>query len=1093
MRHPAFRFADWEVDPSTNSLSRDGERRQMEPRAMDVLVTLCRQPNTIISSEELLEKCWGTTLHGDNPIHKTIAQLRNLLGDNTKSPLYIETIRKRGYRTIGEVLSLDAPKLDEDWRGKSPFRGLQSFSENDATVFFGRSEATTQLLHTVAAQAGAGRMTLVLGPSGSGKTSLVRAGLIPALLKRGHSGLRGVSATSFDLAELGDHPLQTALGGVLLDWQVGDADVFAGESSVSLGERLLPDFDGVLDALRAALGTQPAHEGARFVLFIDRLETLFTAPQVTPTQRQRFLAVLAGLARSRYVIVVAACRNDFYPHVANDTVLMASKPHGGHFDVAPPSQAEIAQIIRLPAQTAGLRFGFDGQSRGRLDDVLCASAATPDSLPLLQHILQELYRLRTPEGELSFDAFDRLGGVEGAIGRRAEEVVGALTEVQGASLPRLLSMLVTLSDRDDAVTSRRVPWSALRTPAEQELVTALVEARLFVSDLVGNAPGFGVAHEAVLRHWPRVTAWIDQHRNALRVRGRLQSQASRWVNEGRSSDLLLPAGKQLDEAAQLLGDQGLSLSTDEIAIIKASSRKARRRARLRVGTLCAIVGLSLLVAGFGLFALRANKVAQARRAEAEGLMGYMLGDFAEKLRPLGRLDLLDSVSGKALEYLSGSDSEDLTVTALTQRAKALQVLAEVRIARGQPDAALEALGAAQTLLLRQQATGQNQWEVVKNLGANAFWQGQIYLNQSNWDKAQQAFDQYRQYSDRLYQIDPANVDGWIEQSYAHTNLGQLALKRGDPKAAADQLAASIALKEKARQKKPQDRTLAADLANSLSWLGTTKEAQGHLTEAMGLYERELAIVEQLHKAAPDAALWSYKTGISLQRRARLRMYLGQDSAALADLEQAETLMRVAVGREPNHRAWQGGLSTVRLDRAHIMLHGPHDVAKALALLLALRSETKALTELDPKSADWVRLAELTNQTIGIAFTRLGRFADARDLLDKSTQRLEGLYAANRADKRVATDLAQGLLLQADLLEPTGKRDAVLANCGKAAELIPAATQSHDPRVLNWWTRSQLCLGNRATAKAAMAQLSRMGYQEASYLDYIHNHNLKENE
>jgi tetratricopeptide (TPR) repeat protein len=308
------------------------------------------------------------------------------------------------------------------------------------------------------------------------------------------------------------------------------------------------------------------------------------------------------------------------------------------------------------------------------------------------------------------------------------------------------------------------------------------------------------------------------------------------------------------------------------------------------------------------------------------------------------------------------------------------------------------------------------------------------------------------------------------------------------------LAESIALKEKALIKKPQDRTLAADLSNSLSWLGTTEEALGRLDDAMKLYARELVIVEQLHKAAPDAALWSYKMAISLHRRSKLRMALGQDSAALADLEQAEALMRAAVAREPNHRAWQAALSTLRLDRAHIMLHDPHDAARALTLLLALRQDTKSLAELDPKAADWVRLSELTNQTIGMALVRLGRFADARDILDKSIQRLQGLYAANPADKRVPTDLAQGLLIQADLLAHAGKPDDALANCGKAAELIPEATRrSGDPRVLNLWTRSQLCLGNRAAAKAAMAQLAHMGYQEASYVEYIHNHNLKENE
>jgi DNA-binding winged helix-turn-helix (wHTH) protein/tetratricopeptide (TPR) repeat protein len=1090
MEYAAFRFADWEVDPTTNSLFREGERRQMEPRAMDVLVALCRRANTIVSSEELLEQCWGTNQQGDNPVHKTIAQLRSLLGDNIKSPVYIETIRKRGYRTIGAVV-LDHPKLAESAREGSPFRGLQSFGEEDSPVFFGRSAAIAQLLDTVSAQSGAGRMTLVLGPSGSGKTSLVRAGLLPALLQGRHKTMRALSATAFDLAELGEHPLLTALGGVLLDWQIGDTCVFTGESSVSLGERLAQDFDWVLAELQAAIGEQP-QDGNCVALFIDRFETLYASPHIAQAERQAFLGVLDALARSRCVVVVLACRNDFYPHIASDAVLMASKPHGGHFDVAPPSQAEMAQIIRLPAQAAGLRFGIDPQSNARLDDVLCAcAAAARDALPLLQHMLHELYRLRTADGELSFEAFQRLGGMEGAIGKRAEEVVGALNEAQRASLPRLLSMLVALSDRDDAVTSRRVPWSALRSQSERELVTALVDARLFVTELVGDQPGFGVAHEALLRHWPRVTEWINEHRNALRVRARLQAQASRWSSEGRSNDLLLPMGKQLDEAVQLLGAETLSLSADEIALIKASQRRATWRGRLRIGTLSAIVALSLLVAGLGLAAMSAKKAAQQRRAEAEGLMGFMLGDFADKLRPLGRLDLLDSVSAKALEYLSASDSDDLTGTSLTQRAKALQVLAEVRVARGKPDAALEALTAARTLLLRQLASGQDEWEVVKNLGANAFWQGQIHLNQSRWDQAQQAFEQYRQYSDRMYQIDPDNVEAWIEQSYAHTNLGQLALKRGDVSAAAARFASSIALKERATAKKPRDRKLIGELANSVSWLGNAREAMGRLDEAMGLYARELALVEQLHQAVPDDTKWTRQMALALQRRSKLRAVLGQDREALSDLEHAVPLLQGIVANEPNNRVWQGNLAAARLERLRILL-GVRGAAPVLPDLLALHNEVEALTALDSKTRDWTRLAGLTKQTIGIALLQLGRNADARTWLDKSVVQLEGLYLVNRADKNVTISLARALIAQAEAQERTGKRENASLPCGKAAGLVSrSAGLQDDYRMLDPWARSQVCLGNVVAAKAAMAQLSRIGYQEASYLDYINNHNLKE--
>jgi tetratricopeptide (TPR) repeat protein len=769
---------------------------------------------------------------------------------------------------------------------------------------------------------------------------------------------------------------------------------------------------------------------------------------------------------------------------------MASKTYGGHFDVAPPTAAEIAQIIRLPAQAAGLSFGVDPQTMARLDDVLCGSAAgSPDALPLLQHALQELFRLRTPDGELSFDAFRHLGGVEGAIGQRAEEVVGALNEAQRAALPRVLALLVTLSGSDDAVTSRRAPWAALHGAAERELVEALVDARLFVSELVGDAPGFGVAHEALLRRWPRVTAWIDEHRNALRVRGRLQLQAARWVSEERSGDLLLPQGKQLDEAVPLLASSTLSLSADEAALIKASMRRSAWRARLRIGTLAAIVGLSLLGAGLGLAAMAAKKVAQERRAEAEGLMGFMLGDFADKLRPLGRLDLLDSVSAKALGYLSSSANDDLTQTSLTQRATALQVLAEVRVGRGQPREALAALAVAHAILLRQDAGGENRWEVVKSLGANAFWQGQIHLNQNRWAEAQLSFEQYQGYGERLFEIDPSNPEAWIEQSYAHTNLGLLALRRGNADVAAHEFDASIGLKQRAAVKRPQDRTLAGELANSLSWLGNAKETLGRLGEAMQVYQRELALVEQLQLAAPNDSLWSSRVAGALQRRAKLRVAIGQQREALADLARAEQLLQGVVAREPAHRVWQSNLAAVRLERLRLE-QSAGATATALSGLLALEEDARALTALDPKNSDWSRLLALTEQGIGLSQMQLGQAAPARSSLALALQRLQTLYLANPSDPRAAADLARTLVVQAELDALAGDREAMRAACAKAAKLIPAeARRNADYRILDPWVRSQVCLGNAAAVAPAQGQLARIGYQEASYLRYMANHNL----
>lgn len=104
MKNDIFQFGKWQVSPRTNAI-RDGDlRRALEPRAMDVLAALCNGAGAVLSAEQLLKQCWGNVVHGENSVHKAIAQLRRALGDNAVAPTYIETIRKRGYRTLAPVV-----------------------------------------------------------------------------------------------------------------------------------------------------------------------------------------------------------------------------------------------------------------------------------------------------------------------------------------------------------------------------------------------------------------------------------------------------------------------------------------------------------------------------------------------------------------------------------------------------------------------------------------------------------------------------------------------------------------------------------------------------------------------------------------------------------------------------------------------------------------------------------------------------------------------------------------------------------------------------------------------------------------------------
>lgn len=1083
----AFRFGDWLVTPSSNSVHQGAERRQMEPRAMDVLQVLCRAPGTVVSAEELLSACWGSNEHGDNPVHKTIAQLRRVLDDSSQAPRYIETIRKRGYRAIAE-LEPDTEAANGTWLLEAPFRGLEPFDEQHSAIFFGRAGAIAALSEVVRGQVGAGlAFALVLGPSGSGKTSLVRAGLLPALSAPG-AGMALSCSLYLDCADLGGADLACALGSVLLDAEADGGFLFGEESADTLGLRLRRNIDGVI----AQLGARPPMP--RIALFIDRFEAIFSLPQVVDAERTAFLGMLDRLARSGWLLVLVACRNDFYPQVATQPQLMALKAGGGHFDLDPPSAVEIGQIVRYPARAAALRFEAGADGKAPLDELLCEAARSgPDTLPLLQYCLHELYRQRGPDGELSYRVYEGLGGIEGAIGARAEQVLSALGAAQIGALPHVLSLLVKVGEDASSVTSRRAAWSSLQDQSSRELIRALVDARLFVSGLHGGTPTFGIAHEALLRRWPRVVAWIETHRDALQLRTRVGQQAARWHAGGRARDLLLPRGTQANQARSLLAQDGISLDALEREFIASSLRRVHLGERLRLAVLALIAGLALLAGIFGLTARQAQRSAERHRTEAESLMEYMLGEFVDKLRPLGRLDLLDSVSTRALGYLAANDLHDADPVELAQRAKALQVLSEVKIARADPAGARAALTLGQAILRRQLQASPLDKTVLKSAGANAFWLGQISFNQDNWTEARRHFTAYRELADRLAALAPADPDGMVEQSYAHNSLGSTALESGDVAVAADEFARSVELKTRALALDGGNKGLRADLANSLSWQASARARLGDLSGAMQLYQRELGILGALRAGDSSAALWTDRYAFALWHRGELDTALGWRQPALDDFRQAATLLREAVARDPGNRDLEAHLLTVELKAASLDAQqgGAREARAGLATLGRLEERLAVLSRLEPKKLNLARLVNLARVREAELYLRLRDRAQAGRTLAPARQALARLHGTAPADQAVVQTFADALLLQADIDGALGASASGDQPCRLARTLLaPSARGSNDFNVLAPWVQVHLCLGEGESVSMQSKQLENMKYKEARYLSYLSNHTHK---
>ncbi len=466
---------------------------------------------------------------------------------------------------------------------------------------------------------------LILGMSGGGKSSVVRAGVLPMLTKPGV--IEGVGLWRRAVYR------PTDVRG----------DLFGGLAKALLREHALPSLDAgtqgpeelaqvlrespqaATSLIRNALAREEAMAGmtagsARLALVVDQMEEMYTQEEIPSGHRQAFFEVIDALARSGRVWVICTLRSDFYPRLANHPKVGALKEGAGQYDLMPPTASEIGQMIRLPANAAGLRFEEDPASSERLDDMLRdAAAGHREILPLLQFTLEELYQRRTEDGVLTLAAYRELGGVEGSLAQRAETVFKQLPDAVEAELPKVLNALVSIGqDAQTAIGRKRAPWSDLSTGRSRELVDTFVDNRLFVTELADDGSAVvTVAHEALLWHWPRVKDWVAQNRENLRIRGRIAAAAQRWEAENRPADLLLPTGKPLVEAESLL-EHGIELHKDETSYIQASIARAKRIQRLKAGVVATVAILAVLAGISAFLANHQRKRAADRSGDSQG-------------------------------------------------------------------------------------------------------------------------------------------------------------------------------------------------------------------------------------------------------------------------------------------------------------------------------------------------------------------------------------------------------------------------------------------------------------------------------------------
>jgi formylglycine-generating enzyme required for sulfatase activity len=258
------------------------------------------------------------------------------------------------------------------------------------------------------------------------------------------------------------------------------------------------------------------------------------------------------------VRVVVTLRADFYQHCISIPSLAALLTEGT-FPL--PTPIVVPKMIRGPAELAGLDFDEDLPDR-----IVRATGNDPGALALLAYTLDELYRRAEDGKRLTEAAYDELGGVHGAIARRAEDVYARL-QVDPETFGRVFAELVSV-DESGTATRRRAPLDGLRTDAQtRRLIDEFASARLLmISDT--HYPVVEVAHEAVFLSWDRLARWIRQEQEDLILLRQVRQATALWESRGRV-DHYLWSGERLKEAGAMVERKRPVLSEGERAFLRS--------------------------------------------------------------------------------------------------------------------------------------------------------------------------------------------------------------------------------------------------------------------------------------------------------------------------------------------------------------------------------------------------------------------------------------------------------------------------------------------------------------------------------------------
>ena len=355
----------------------------------------------------------------------------------------------------------------------------------------------------------------------------------------------------------------------------------------------------------------------------------------------------------------------------------------------------------------------------------------------------------------------------------------------------------------------------------------------------------------------------------------------------------------------------------DVELDKLRQRETQRRQRRLIGIAATSTVAAALTATLAIDAVVARHEADQRRQQAEDLLEFMVGDLRESLAPLGRLDLLESVGRRAMNYYQAVDLDLLSDSELLHQTRIITQIGEIRFEQLEYARALTSFQDSYQRSVMLLTMAPNDGARLYNRAQSEFWVGYVYWMKGDLTEAADWLNRYLQSGLQLEALNPENQDWLMEVAYGHHNLGALARERDQLEMAEDHFKATLEVYDRVHAADPE-RDLDSPTADLISYLGDIALMRGDLRQSLDYYQRSADIYRSHSAKAPGDMERRYFLANAITFVGDGFFFLGEIAKADSKLREAHTIYQQLTSTDPSNISWRSHAAQLNVARAQLL-------------------------------------------------------------------------------------------------------------------------------------------------------------------------------